>query len=207
MKKILIFCSIFLLVSTLLGGLLAFAETNSLGDLSEQQKREYYKQYQEIVEAINSENPRFTLELVPFEDFKSEDYVEPSEFKKYAIGRANAELIHEWKSNSDITPLSTASASKQVTVDSKGTSVGITIKGSFETQYDSQSNRQFFAGINSITSSSDKGTWNQTGYTPRLIDGRQTYEITVGGRLTLNSITTSHNITVEFYCDANGRVS
>lgn len=62
-------------------------------DLSEQQKLKYYKQYKEIVEEINSGNPNATLELVPFEEYKSEDYVELSEFKKYATERASVNFV------------------------------------------------------------------------------------------------------------------
>lgn len=207
MKKRKIFSAISALMMTIfaVGSLKTSAATVNL---SEQQKKEYYKQYEEIVDEINSGEPNATLELVPFEEFNSEDYLEPSEFEKYAAERADVKFTPTLvsKSGSGITPFITVSASKTETVKSNETSAVI-IKGSFNTQYNSSTKRQMFSGINSITSSSSKGIWRQTGYTPTLIDGGRTYEIIVGGKLTINSLTSMHNITVEFYCNANGSVS
>ncbi|MED4402051.1 hypothetical protein [Metabacillus fastidiosus] len=61
-------------------------------ELTQEQKEDYYKQYQQIVNEINSREPKSTLELVPFEGFKSEDFIEPAEFKKFAIERSNWEF-------------------------------------------------------------------------------------------------------------------
>ncbi len=199
---------IFSIITTLIITIFAFGNlkaTAAILVLSEQQKQEYYKQYKEIVDEINSENPNALLELVPFAEYESEDYVEPSEFKKYATERANVKFVST--SGSAIQPYSTASSTKTKSVNSNGVSATITIRGSFETQYDSFYQRQMFAGINSITSSSSTGSWSQTGYTPSLIDGGRTYSIIVGGKLTINSLTSSHNISVEFYCNSNGSIS
>lgn len=64
-----------------------------------------------------------------------------------------------------------------------------------------------FTRIKSISSYVTSGTWRQTGYTSSLIDGGRTYSITVGGKYTLNSITTGHNVNVEFHCTSTGGIS
>lgn len=199
---------IFSIITTLIITLFAFGSLKASAaslDLSEQQKQEYYKQYKEIVEEINSGNPNATLELVPFEEYKSEDYVEPSEFEKYATERASVNFVNI--SESRIQPRSTAYGTKTKDVSSNGAKVTITVKGSFETQYESYYQRQMFTRINSITSSASKGSWSQTGYTPSLIDGGRTYSIIVGGKLTINGLISSHNVTVPFYCDSKGSIS
>lgn len=64
-----------------------------------------------------------------------------------------------------------------------------------------------FTGINSISSSASTGSWSQTGYTPSSIDGGRTYSIIVGGKLTINSLTSNRNVSVEFYCDSKCSIS
>lgn len=113
-------------------------------------------------------------------------------------------------SDSEIAPFSTASATKSKTVESNGADVEVTIKGSFNTQYNSVSQRQLFSGINSITVTPSKGTWTKStpsGYSALRIDGGRTYEITASGKITINNLTSSHHIIVEFYCNVNGLVS
>lgn len=57
--------------------------------LTQEQKKEYYKLYEEIVSNVNSEYDK-DLELVPFEDF--EDWVRPDDFEEIAIDRATMEF-------------------------------------------------------------------------------------------------------------------
>lgn len=200
-------------VSSLLVLTLAFAVSGgasaNTSELTQKQKEAYHKQYVEIVKEVNAKYPNANLEVVPLNVFSEEDWVEPEIFRELAIARANATVTH-----TESVPVEepsfgvqSVSATKSVTINANGAAVTIYITGSFETEYDPYSDRQLFAGINSITSRSSKGTWKQTGYEPWLIDGGRTYEITVGGKLTLNGITSAHNVTVEFYCNANGRVS
>lgn len=60
-------------------------------DLTQAQKEEYYKQYSQIIKDVNSEN-NSDLELVPFEDFGEEDWVELGDFRQIAYDIANAEF-------------------------------------------------------------------------------------------------------------------
>lgn len=206
LKKILILPALFIALFTL-GNLKASASTI---ELSKEQKLEYYKQYEEIVSEINSGTPNSSLELGPFADFNSEDFIEPSEFKKYAIERSNIEFNIVSDSNTGITPFSTAYSSKEKTVKSNGASVVVTINGSFDTQYSEAHKRQMFSSINSITTKTSQGKWTKStssGYSSRLIDVGRTYEVTVSGKITINNLSSSHNIVVEFYCNTNGSVS
>lgn len=205
LKKMLILSALFIAIFSLVNLKVSASTT----ELSKEQKLEYYKQYEEIVSKINSGNPNSSLELGPFADFTSEDFIKPSEFKKYAIERSNIEFNIVSDSNTGITPFSTAYSSKEKTVKSNGTSVGVTIKGSFDTQYSNVHKRQMFSGINSITTKTSKGKWTKStssGYSARLLDGGRTYEVTVSGKITINNLSSSHNIVVEFYCNANGSV-
>lgn len=179
-------------------------------DLSKEQKIDYYKQYEEIVNEINSQEPNSTLELGSFEGFTSEDFIEPSKFKEYAIQRSNVQFTLISDSNAGITPFSVTYASKQKSVKSNDLNITVTINGSFHTQYSSIHKRQLFNGVQSITTNISKGTWTKStsdGYSARLLDGGRTYEIIVSGKITINNISSSHHISLEFYCNTNGSVS
>lgn len=178
-------------------------------ELTAEQKMNYYQQYEKIVDEINSSEPDSTLELDSFENFDSEDFIEPLEFKKYALERSKMNFNIVSDSN-EITPFSVVTGTKTKSVKSNGTTVSLSIKGSFNTQYNSASMRQMFSGINSITVKPSKGTWTKStssGYSARLIDGGRTYEVTASGKLKLNNLTSSHHAVVEFHCSANGSVS
>lgn len=174
-------------------------------DLSEAQKLDYYNQYLEIVEQINSEEYNSTLELGPFEGFSNDAFIKPSEFKAYALERANVKfnIVSDSNFNNNITPTKTKS------VTSNGAGETLNIKHSFNTQYSSIALRQLFAGINYITVTPSKGIWaksTSSGYSARLIDGGRTYEVTASGKLTMDNLSSSHNVVVEFYCTAEGNV-
>ena len=64
-------------------------------ELTKEQKEDYYKQYVEIVEEVMREYPEMTMEVVPFDEFKEEDWVEPEEFRQIAIDRTQLELVVE----------------------------------------------------------------------------------------------------------------
>ena len=64
-------------------------------ELTQEQKEDYYKQYVEIVEEVMREYPDTTMEVVPFDEFKEEDWVEPEEFRQIAIDRTQLEFVVE----------------------------------------------------------------------------------------------------------------
>ena len=56
-------------------------------ELTKEQKEDYYKQYVEIVEEVMRECAYTTMEVVPFDEFKEEDWVDPEEFRQMAVDR------------------------------------------------------------------------------------------------------------------------
>ena len=64
-------------------------------ELTKEQKEDYYKQYVEIVEEVMREYSDTTMEVVPFDEFKEEDWVEPEEFRQIAIDRTQLEFVVE----------------------------------------------------------------------------------------------------------------
>ncbi|EZP62087.1 MULTISPECIES: hypothetical protein [unclassified Exiguobacterium] len=174
--------------------------------LSQQQKNAYYEQYLLTVKKINKSTSTSLLEVAPKKSFKESDWITPKRFKEIAEKRINAKFE---QSNNVSMKMSADTAKKTKTIKSNGISVNIAITGDFNTEYRSSAKRQVFSGINSIrsTDTSSKGTWKQTGYTANLIDAAKTYDITVGGKYTQNGLTSSHNISVEFYCSTTGGVS
>lgn len=163
------------------------------------QKTAYYQQYVEMVKEVMDDHEGVTLEVAPADQFEPQDWVEPQEFKKRAIERANVKFVVEPQISEGLSTTAVKSIS-----DSNGAMVTLTIVGNFTTQL--SNDRQLFSGINSVTSSTSNGTWVQTGYTPQLIDGGRTYAFTLGGKETSNGLTSSHNVYFEFYCNANGGV-
>ncbi|MFZ3590045.1 hypothetical protein ACOI1C_12380 [Bacillus sp. DJP31] len=175
-------------------------------ELSKKEKEALHQQYVEIVKEVVAEHEGTEMEVVPFKKFADEDWIEPEAFRQLAVARAKL-MFNEVVDNEFGT--FAVSATKTKTINSNGADASISITDSFNTYYNSASNRQLFSSsINSLTSKTTSGgSWTQTGYTPRLIDGGRTYAITVGGKYTINSLTSSHNIPVEFYCNTVGSVS
>ncbi|MCM3711108.1 hypothetical protein [Sporosarcina luteola] len=60
-------------------------------ELTQQQKKEYYKQYEEIIKEVNSEYDK-DLKLSPLEEFKSEEWVTTEDFEQIAIDMATMEF-------------------------------------------------------------------------------------------------------------------
>lgn len=60
-------------------------------ELIPEQKKEYYKQYEKIVQKVNSEYDK-DLELGPLEEFKPEEWVTPEDFEQIATDMATMEF-------------------------------------------------------------------------------------------------------------------
>lgn len=63
-------------------------------ELTQEQKEEYYKQYEEIVRKVNSEYNQ-DLELGLLEDFKPEEWVTPAGFEHIVTDMATMEFTSE----------------------------------------------------------------------------------------------------------------
>ncbi|MBK3497082.1 hypothetical protein JFL43_20045 [Viridibacillus sp. YIM B01967] len=182
-------------------------------DLTQQQKEEYYKQYVDIIKEVNSEQPDADLEVVSFNEIT--DWVNPDEFKGIAIERANMQFVDDvdnvlepTKPTKGLTAFAsgTVSATKSKGFNAKGTSVTLSVTGNFHTQYFELYKRQLFSGIKSVSSSTNRGTWTQSGYEFMSMDMGTTYAVTTSGILVLNDIKSTHHVSIEFYCTANGGV-
>lgn len=175
-------------------------------ELTKGQKELYYEEYVHIIKETNLKYPDADIGIVPLEDFTEKEWVKPEEFKKIVEDMAVLKFTPVEKTSSLIQPLSSTSATKSVATTINNVSLKITVKGSFTTQL--SNGIQKFGSITSLTSSSSKGTWKQTGYTPYLIDDGRTYEIDVTGTFTYNGATKKGNgVTVEFHCSSTGVVS
>lgn len=186
-------------------GIVQEASAASL-ELTQEQKESYYKQYTAIIEEVNSQY-NGDLELGPLEDFKSEEWVEPKDFKEIATDMVDLDFVVKSNPTNDgVLPRAAQTASKTVTTTIKNVSVNVTVSGSFNTHLVGDIQR-FHTDINYIRSSANKGTWSQTGYTGTLIDASRTYSIDVGGKFTYNNISSTTNVTVKFHCSASGVVT
>jgi hypothetical protein len=180
-----------------------FAETINTND-----RTALYNEYVNIVEAV-AEETDILIEILPMDEFTEDDWISTDEFEKRVRSIANAKITVE-NGESGISVLSAVGASKTVTISTEGgASAKIQINGSFNTQYLESAKRQFFSGINSITSSkiSGSGTWSQIGYEYTVIDGGRTYNVIVSGNYTVSGVKYTKLLSVEFYCSAVGRAS
>lgn len=202
MKKISQFITALLATIIILG----FVDTASAAvlELTQEQKESYHQQFATIIEEVNSKYGS-NIELIPLEEFKSEDWLTPDKFQELVTDMATAEFVVSDNNSNGIVPYGTAGASKTVTKNLTKVDVDITITGSFNTGL--SNGRQVFISYNSITSKSNIGTWTQTGVTPNLIDGQRTYTFYVGGSYVLNGAKDSGNVYVTFYCSSGGEVS
>ncbi len=168
-------------------------------EMTQKQKESYYKQYANIIEKVNSDQDA-DLELVPIEDFKPDEWIEPQEFEKIATDMAEFDFVLEPNGDELL-------HTKVFTTSINGKTLSININGNFNTNLFEPADRQIFESIDSITSSSNDLSWKQTGYTARLSDLGRSYVIDIGGEFTYNGITGYRGIYVEFYCSATGAIS
>ena len=171
--------------------------------LTPQQKNQYYEQYAVIIKTINKKYQNAELELIEQKNFKENDWVTPKRFQKIADQRVQV----EFGSTFDFSEKEAFSKTK--TIHAKGTSVAISITGTFDTALREEAGRQVFDTVTSITSKplSSKGTWRQLGYTAILMDGGRAYDVSVGGEFIQHGISSKHNIPLEFYCSAEGAIN
>ncbi len=177
--------------------------------VSDAQKAEYYKEYQEIVQALSEESGT-EVGLLPASEFAEEDWRSPEEFEEIVrqLISAKAVLCENEEGEQYVAARSTVPASKSKKVAwSESLSCTIKISASFTTQL--HGNRQFISSVSSIESekTSGSGTWEQKGSEYELIDSARTAQVTVSGRITYSGATVVKLVTVEFYCSNTGTIS
>lgn len=208
MKKVSFVKAMLSMILVLAMGLPAAASAAGSGALDEATKREWYEEYQKIIEEVSPESKLgdFGLTLSPFEDFKEKDWKTPREFRAFAKEMAGSYV--GMKSGPVEEPLPAGSAAKRVYLTIQGVDYGIDIVGDFHTQYEACQGRLVFSGAPSFTSlSAGAESWSHIGMEARLIDGGRTCSVTVSGRFTLGGVSKIYLARAEFYCDPQGNIS
>ncbi|MCM3006881.1 hypothetical protein [Priestia koreensis] len=176
-------------------------------EVTQKQKEAYYKEYGEIIKKVNEANPGKELTLVPFKEFKEEDWVTPEQFEKIAVKRVKMEFSLSKGNDNEIYSISTVTKTKSTTISSYGVSRSINVIGDFTTSYDQDRRRSFFVMCNSITTKLEgTGSWSVSKIKKELTDNERTCAVTIIGEYGLNGISSSHRISQEFYCNADGSV-
>lgn len=113
------------------------------------------------------------------------------------------------QNNEDNPLLSVADKTIKLSTTINGSSVNLSVSGTFNTILNSESStgRQIFGSVKSLTSIANKGSWSQKGYTKYNIDSGRTCQIDVTGVWTYNNVTITKGVTIYFYCSPNGVIS
>ena len=199
MKKVSFVKAMLSMILVLAMGLPAAASAAGSGALDEATKREWYEEYQKIIEEVSPESKLgdFGLTLSPFEDFKEKDWKTPREFRAFAKEMAGSYV--EMKSGPAEEPLPAGSAAKRVYLTIQGVDYGIDIVGDFHTQYEDYQGRYVFSGTPSFTSlPAGEGFWSHIGMEAYLIEGGRTWSVTVSGRFTLGGVSKIYLARAEF---------
>ena len=195
-----------LLLSILLFGMANKTAFAASEELTLVQKQSYYEQYETIIEEAKVKYPEAALSLKPFEDFKTEEWVEAAEF---VIDMGNNDFVAD-QPKLGIMPLSshgTVIPTKNVTTKINDSDVTIWVTGSFNTTL-SGGVQKFDGTINSVVSSSNKGHWTQTGYSPTLKNSNKTWSIEVTGKWEYGGAQQGvKNVTIQFTISSTGVVS
>lgn len=168
--------------------------------LNDETKRAYYAQYVKIAEEV-SQQSGIDIIVNPVQEFAEEDWKTPEDFRDLITE------IAEWDIRCDALNVSKTKTAK---VDVNGKSFEIAVTGTFTTQYNSTTQRQYFQSVDTITSkiSSGSASWTQTGYEGQSLDAARTVAIYVSGTLKVAQATFRNKLAyVEFYCSDKGKVS
>ena len=184
--------------------------------LTEEQKQQYYEQYEEIMEKVTEKKLGLGLEVAPIEYFKESDWVEPAEYEKMVNGIVEDFLATEREKKAALSRYleetvtnTNGETTKPIYMSFSDMMRKIKVTGKFETQYNAEHDRQLFVAVNNISTQLDskKGTWEQTSAQASLLDGGKTYSIRIEGIYKYNGITTEKAFTIEFSCDKFGNIN
>lgn len=190
-------------------------------NLTDEQKQDYYEQYQKILDEANALKLGTHWGLSPIEEWEDSYWVTPEEFEKSVQEWIDAYLeIEREKVAKASTNLKNAKTENGITT--KGTFIymsgvfkEIEVSAEFETQYNEELNRQVFSGVNHVSTElvfKTNGRWEQTNYEATILDGGRTYSIRIEGIYTMkysNGYEHSYEkaFTMEFTCDEVGNIS
>lgn len=175
--------------------------------LTQEQKAEYYQQYQDILDEVNAEYPDANISLEPLNTFTDADFISVDKFKGLAVDRANMEIVVNEKSQ--ISPRATGQGTQSVSLKSNGASGEVSITAYFTLSYNATAQRMVFGSLDRVTSKATTygGSWSQGSITSQRLDSSRSWGISVGGTYTFNKMSTQHNLYVEFSCGPTGTVS
>ncbi|MFJ7744745.1 hypothetical protein [Peribacillus sp. NPDC097295] len=194
----------------------AVVETKSPLQLTQEQKKEYHKQYEEIVNQANDTKIGINLGVPSIEEFEPEDWAEPEEYEQRIQEHIDSFLASEREALSNL-----SSPMSEVVIGSNGEKkktaylyvsdkiFSVEVSGEFDTQFSEYRKGQVFSKVDQITShiaSSSNGVWKQTFSEAKLMDNGRTYSLLIEGVYTLNRIATKKAFTVEFSCDEYGNI-
>ncbi|MER2190689.1 MAG: hypothetical protein ABS951_06975 [Solibacillus sp.] len=184
--------------------------------LTEQQKRDYYEQYANIIEQEMQHKSGIDIELVPFEAFKDSDWVTIEKFENRFKGAAEHHLEIERERIAALGPNREKAVTNADGETTKKTYIyfsdilkTIEVTAQFDTEYDAKAGHHVFVGVENM-SSHLKGTfgdWAQTAQQVELINNGQTYVIHIEGIFrTGEESGIEKAFTLEFHCDEAGEV-
>lgn len=184
--------------------------------LTQKQKENYHKQYEEIVNRANETKIGIKLGVPSIAEFEREDWAEPHDYEQRVQEHIDSFLASEREALSKLTSTTTeaiigSNGEMQKTaylyVSDKIFSVEISAE--FDTQYQAYRNGQVFSKVDQITSqlaSTSSGEWKQTFSEAKLVDNGRTYSLLIEGVYTLNHIATQKAFTIEFSSDPLGNI-
>lgn len=183
--------------------------------LTDEEKRQYYEQYLEIIDRAMQKKPGLSTNVVPIEEFDDKYWVTPEEFEIMIQEGVEQHLATEREKidNMLITPEpvitnADGSTTKTTYIYFPDILKTIEVTGHFETQYNEIYDRQLFIKADNISTklAYPRGTWEQTSYRVSLIDGGRTFSIRIEGNFDYNGLHFEKAFTIEFNCDVNGKI-
>jgi len=183
--------------------------------LTDEEKRQYYKQYLEIIDRAMQKKVGLSFGVAPIEEFKDEYWITPQQFENDVESWLEEHLATEREKidNMLITPEPVitnpdGSTTKTTYIYFPDILKTIEVTGHFETQYNENYDRQLFIKADNISTklAYPRGTWEQTSYRVSLIDGGRTYSVRIEGNFDYNGLHFEKAFTIEFNCDVNGKI-
>jgi len=183
--------------------------------LTDEEKRQYYEQYLEIIERAMQKKTGLSFGVVPIEEYKDEYWITPQQFENDVESWLEEHLATEREKidNMLITPEpvitnTDGSTTKTTYIYFPDILKTIEVTGHFETQYNEVYDRKLFIKADNISTklAYPRGTWEQTSYRVSLIDGGRTYSIRIEGNFDYNGLHFEKAFTIDFNCDVNGKI-
>lgn len=185
--------------------------------LTQEQKEDYHKQYEEIVKRANETKIGIKLGVASIAEFENGDWVEPHDYEQRIQEHIDSFLASEREALSKLSSTTTEAIigsngemkkTAHLYVSDKIFLVEVSVE--FDTQYQAYRKGQVFSKVDHITSqigsTTSSGEWKQTFSEAKLVDNGRTYSLLIEGVYTLNNIATQKAFTIEFSSDSLGNI-